>query len=79
MSLPTLCDFRGETIDMVCNRCDRHGLYDRNSLVKKFGAATQFVELRRIMAIGCDRRGTDTCEAGFPCLLAADILIEAAK
>lgn len=79
MSLPTLRDFRGETIDMVCHRCDRHGSYDRNSLVKKFGAATQFVELRRIMAIGCDRRGTDKCEAGFPCLLAADILIEVAK
>ena len=76
MSLPALKDFRGAQIDMICHRCDRHGVYDRNALVKKFGAKTEFVELRRIMAIGCDRRGTDQCEARFPCLLAANILIE---
>lgn len=75
MSLPTLRDFRGEKIDMVCHRCNRYGEYDRKALVKKLGAKTEFVELRRIMAIGCDRRGTDQCEARFPCLLAANILI----
>lgn len=76
MSLPTLKDFRGERIDMTCRRCDRHGEYDRKALVKKFGAATPFVELRRILSIGCDRRGTDGCEACFPCLLRAKILME---
>lgn len=79
MSLPTLRDFRGDKIDMVCHRCNRYGSYDREELVKKLGASTEFVELRRIMAIGCDRRGTDQCEAKFPCLLAASILIEASK
>lgn len=77
MSLPALKDFQGEKIDMACHRCDRRGIYDRKALVKKFGAKTKFVELRRIMAIGCDRRGTDKCEASFPCLLAANILIGA--
>lgn len=75
----TIRDYRGETIDMVCRRCDRHGSYRRKALVKKFGARTEFVELRRIMAIGCDRHGTDQCEARFPCLLAANVLIEATK
>lgn len=79
MSLPTLKDFRGERIDMACRRCDRHGDYDRKALVKKFGASIQFVELRRILAIGCDRRGTDGCEAGFPCLLKAQIVIGGSK
>lgn len=79
MSLPTLKDFRGEQIDMSCRRCDRHGVYDRKALVKKFGAAIAFVELRRILAVVCDRRGTDGCEAGFPCLLTANILIEAKR
>lgn len=79
MTLPTLRDFRGETIDMVCHRCDRYGSYERKALVKKLGAKTAFVEVRRIMAIGCYRRGTAQCEASFPCLLAANILIEAPK
>lgn len=76
MSLPRLKDFRADTIDMACRRCDRQGVYDRKALVKKFGAAIEFVELRRILAIGCDRRGADGCEACFPCLLTANILIE---
>ncbi|SFB60040.1 hypothetical protein SAMN03159496_05624 [Rhizobium sp. NFR07] len=77
MTLPVLRDYRAETINMSCKRCDRHGVYDRKALVKKLGAAIEFVELRRILAIGCDRRGTDGCEASFPCLLTANILIEA--
>jgi hypothetical protein len=76
MTLPTLRDYIGEKIDMACQRCDRHGVYERKALVKKFGASTVFVELRRILAIGCDRRGTDDCEACFPCLLDAKISIE---
>jgi hypothetical protein len=76
MSLPALRDYHAQTIDMSCKRYDRHGIYDRKALIKKFGAAIEFVELRRILAIGCDRRGTDGCEACFPCLLKADISIE---
>jgi hypothetical protein len=73
---PRLKDFRGETIDMDCRRCDRHGVYDRKALVKKFGARIEFVEIRRRMAIGCDLNGTSQCHAIFPCLLAANILID---
>lgn len=75
MSLPRLKDYHAAKVDMSCNRCDRHGIYDRKAIVEKFVAAIEFVELRRILAIGCDRRGTDDCEACFPCLT-ADILIE---
>jgi len=73
MSLPRLKDFRGETIDMACRRCDRHGVYDRKALIKKLGAHTEFVEVRRILAIGCDRWAMDQCEAMFPCLLSATL------
>lgn len=76
MSLPRLKDYRGETVDMSCRRCDRHGVFDRKSLVKKFGAQAEFVHIRRVLAIGCDDAGTDRCEAMFPCLLAANVLIE---
>ena len=79
MTLPTLSDYRADTIDMSCKRCDRHGVHERKALVKKLGAHTTFVELRRILAIGCDRRGTDGCEAHFPCLLSANILIEVSR
>ncbi|MGJ7040471.1 hypothetical protein [Shinella sp. BE166] len=76
MTLPRLKDFRGETIDMDCRRCERHGIYDRKALVKKFGAQIEFIEMRRRLAIGCDLIGTDRCHAPFPCLLAANILID---
>jgi hypothetical protein len=76
MRLPTLRDYRGETIDMDCRRCDRHGVYDRKSLVKKFGARIEFIEIRRRLAIGCDLNGMDRCQAHFPCLLKAGVLID---
>lgn len=76
MTLPRLKDFRAERIDMDCRRCDRYGVYGRKALVKKFGAAMEFVEIRRRLAIGCDRVGSDMCEAHFPCLLQANILID---
>ncbi|WP_439619130.1 hypothetical protein [Shinella sp.] len=79
MTRPRLKDFRGETIDMDCRRYDRHGVYDRKALVKKFGARIEFMEIRRRLAIGCDLYGTDRCEANFPCLLATNILIDRGK
>jgi hypothetical protein len=71
---PRLKDFH-EKIDMICRRYERYGEYDRKALVKKFGSFVEFVEIRRRLAIGCDRRGTDQCEARFPCLLKAGVLI----
>lgn len=76
MTLPKLRHYRGEKIDMDCRRCDRHGVYDRKALVKKFGASIEFVEIRRRLAIGCAHAGTAQCMARFPCLLEAEILIE---
>nr|WP_314094211.1 hypothetical protein [uncultured Shinella sp.] len=76
MTLPKLRHFRGEKIDMDCRRCDRHGVYDRKALVKKFGASIAFVEIRRRLAIGCADAGTAQCMARFPCLLEANILID---
>ncbi len=53
---PMLRDFRGEKIDMDCRRCDRFGVYDSRELVKKFGSSIEFIELKRKLAMGCDRR-----------------------
>jgi hypothetical protein len=78
MSLPRLRDYRGDTIDMACRRCDRFGSYERKALVKKFGAHIEFAEIRRCLSIGCEHAGTDKCEAMFPCLMQASILIEKA-
>ncbi|WP_093003214.1 hypothetical protein [Rhizobium sp. NFR07] len=79
MTRPRLKDYRADKIDMVCRRCDRHGVYDRKALVEKFGASIEFVEIRRRLAIGCDRRGSNQCEARFPCLLKAGVLIEPSR
>ncbi len=74
--LPRLRDYKGEKIDMACHRCERYGIYERKSLLKKFGASVQFVSLRRVLAIGCDSAGTAKCEAHFPCLLSASLTPE---
>ena len=76
MSLPRLKDYRAEKIEVECRRCDRYAVLDRKALVKKYGASCQFVDLKRALAIGCDRRGSDQCEARFPCLLRSGVLIE---
>jgi len=76
MPLPSLREYEGKTIDMICKRCDRAGSYERKLLAKKFGLSIEFAELRRILAVGCDRLGTDKCEASFPCPLSAGIKIE---
>ena len=73
---PRIRDYRGDKIDMACHRCERYGVYERKSLVKKFGASTQFVNLRRMLALGCDKAGTDKCEAHFPCLLSPGLACE---
>lgn len=74
--LPRLRDFNGEKIDMACHKCERYGVYERKSLLKKFGASVQFVSLRRVLAIGCASAGTAKCEAHFPCLLSANLQSE---
>lgn len=76
MSLPRLKDFRAEKIDVECWRCDRYAVLDRKALVKKYGTSCQFVDLKRALAIGCDRKGADHCEARFPCLLRIGVLID---
>lgn len=46
--------------------------------MKRFGARIEFMEISRRLAIGFDLYGTDRCEATFPWLLQASILIERA-
>jgi hypothetical protein len=74
MTLPRLKDYRAAQIDVECRRCDRYAVLDRKALVKKFGAGCQFVDLKRALAVGCDRLGSDQCEARFPCLMMANML-----
>lgn len=76
MPLPTLRDYRAETVEMVCTPCARQGVFSHKSLVKKFGADAEFVQIRRVLAMGCEHAGTEKCRARFPCLLQAQILWE---
>lgn len=66
MSRPPLKDYRAEKIDVECRRCDRYAVLDRKALVKKYGASCQFVDLKRALAIGCDRRGQISVTRDFP-------------
>lgn len=76
MSLPRLKDYRAEKIDIECRRCDRYAVLDRKALVKKYGASCQFFDLKRALAVECDRKVADHCEARFPCLLRIGVLID---
>lgn len=69
MTPVTLREFRGEAIKISCARCNKHATFDRKALVKKFGAKMKFVQLSRVLSIGCERHGTGQCEASFPGLM----------
>lgn len=64
----TLRDIPGATIEISCQRCNKHASLERKALVKKFGATMKLVQLRRVLSIGCDLVGTGDCEASFPSL-----------
>lgn len=80
MSLLTLKDFRAPVITAECRPCDMSIELDRRTLVKQYGASLRFVELRRRLAIGCEKMtcfdGEDRCRTRFPCLLQANLYFE---
>jgi hypothetical protein len=75
--LPTLRDYSGRVITVECRACKVSAELDREELVKRYGAGVRFVELRRRLAIGCEKMicadGEDRCETRFPFLLNADV------
>ena len=81
--LLTLRDFRAPVITVECRACDMTTELDRSALVKRYGATLRFVELRRRIAIGCEKMictdGADRCDTRFPCLLQAGLTFEGSK
>lgn len=75
--LLTLREFRSPVITAECRACDRYVELDRKMLVRQYGASIRFVELRRRLAIGCEKMicadGEDRCQTRFPCLLEAKL------
>ncbi|MGO7367618.1 hypothetical protein ACC719_11505 [Rhizobium ruizarguesonis] len=70
-AIPTLKDHKVPVVELICRFCDRHCAHERKLLVKAFGASVSFAEIRRRMAMGCERMQTpkgDKCGAHFPCL-----------
>ncbi|MDQ0322987.1 hypothetical protein QO002_005193 [Pararhizobium capsulatum DSM 1112] len=80
MSLLTLREFRSPIITAECRACDRYIELDRKTLVRQYGASIRFVELRRRLAVGCEKMicadGEDRCQTRFPCLLEANLTFE---
>ncbi|EJC64695.1 hypothetical protein Rleg5DRAFT_1456 [Rhizobium leguminosarum bv. viciae WSM1455] len=69
--VPRLKDHKVPAVELICRFCDRHCAHERKLLVKAFGASVSFAEIRRRMAMGCERMQTpegDKCGAHFPCL-----------
>ncbi|NKL34982.1 hypothetical protein GFL49_14445 [Rhizobium leguminosarum bv. viciae] len=70
-AMPRLKDHQVPVVELICLLCDRHCAHERKTLVKAFGASVSFAEIRRRMAMGCERMQStkgDKCGAHFPCL-----------
>ena len=70
-AIPRLKDHKVPVVELICRVCDRHCAHERKLLVKAFGASVTFAEIRRRIAMGCERMQTpqgDKCGAHFPCL-----------
>lgn len=69
----TLRGIKVATIEVECRRCHRHGLLDRKKLVRLHGTSLSLEQLRRRLAIGCERISEEAadrpCELAFPGLL----------
>ncbi|WP_436080517.1 hypothetical protein [Pararhizobium sp. LjRoot235] len=67
-------------ITTECRACDMSVDLDRKALVKQYGASLRFVELRRRLAVGCEKMicadGQDRCQTRFPCLLQTNLYFE---
>ncbi|WP_244735538.1 hypothetical protein [Rhizobium laguerreae] len=71
-AIPRLKDHKVPVVELLCRVCNRHCAHERGLLVKAFGASVSFAEIRRRMAMGCERMQTpkgDKCGAHFPCLI----------
>ncbi|MGR8925329.1 hypothetical protein ACU8MB_16460 [Rhizobium leguminosarum] len=70
-AIPRLKDHKVPVVELLCRVCNRHCAHERRLLVKAFGASVSFAEIRRRMAMGCERMQTpngDKCGAHFPCV-----------
>jgi hypothetical protein len=69
----TLRGIKAATIEVECRRCHRHGLLERKKLVRLHGAIPSLEQLRRRLAMGCERISEEAadrpCELAFPGLL----------
>jgi len=74
----TLRSIKDAVIKVECRRCQRHGELDRKKLVRLHGASLSLEEMRRRVAIGCDRMMDETvaqrCELAFPGLSAGGVI-----
>jgi hypothetical protein len=73
----TIADISGKTIDIECRVCSKYAKLEKKKLVKRFGADARVEELRRPLAMGCEKMmgpgGENRCSVRFPCLLSAAI------
>lgn len=57
---------RGQVIVAECAACGRRDELDRSTIVKRYGASLSLAQLRRRVAMGCERMnahdGVDRCQ-----------------
>lgn len=65
----TLAHVRADKIELVCDRCDRHGKLSVQKLIERYGVDTALPEIKNLIARdgGCTYVGnnSDICRAKF--------------
>jgi hypothetical protein len=65
-----LADYPFDMVRLACEKCPRKGQYLKSSLIRRFGADQNIVELRLILAADCPKvvagKTADLCGAIYP-------------
>ena len=68
-----LSDYPGDAVHVVCDKCERRGLYSKDRLIVRYGAEIGLPDLLNRIAADCPRvvnlLGNDLCGAHYPELL----------
>ena len=51
----TLAEHPGDRVRLACTKCERRGQYRKATLIERFGADMNMVELRLILAADCPK------------------------
>jgi hypothetical protein len=69
----TLAEHPGDMVRLACTKCERRGQYRKATLIERYGADANMVDMRLILAAGCPKieagKVMDLCGVIYPDLI----------